>query len=577
MIERHGVEGESWQMRAQQMEDGQWVDVKKSSKQTPKVAPKVVKSAKKTPSNALKKTGKRPLYADILKKNLGKTPKKSQAASKASGVVTKNLVKKDVKRLQTPKNKKIKSVVSTGHVNSPASIVITKKKTPKKSATEETPKKAPNKKETPKITPKKGTPLAKKGNPKRTSIMDEIPSNPPPNIVTTPGSKKSSGKRYPLNMSAVETNARLGSASSAKKPRRQTIGSPMATPKNRMLERVKRGTPASEKGRRRNSFRESPSAALLSQSLNSDSPGDLNATNFDFDAMETPPVPVELLVSPMAGASGKGKKRKSSGIFSLLGGPGSPQADYTNVAGVKQLVATPRRGRPPKNDLTDVAGVKKMMATPKPIKSPNNTLDNVEGVKKLMSTPKPSKSPVNALEDLKGVKQLLTTPSRGRGCPRKSPKNDLSDVAGVKKMMTTPKDLKSPMNVLDDVRGVKKMMSTPKLTKSPTNSLSDLKGVKKLMKSPGGPMIEPNNDLTNVEGVKELLRSPKAAQKTPKNDLTNVAGVKHMFATPKHDKGPNNDLTNVAGVKQLMKSAKAQKSPKNALDDLTGVAELVQP
>ena len=294
------------------------VDVKKSSKQTPKVAPKVVKSAKKTPSNALKKTGKTPivlksvkrtLYADILKKNLGKTPKKSQAASKASGVVTKNLVKKDVKRLQTPKNKKIKSVLSTGHVNSPASIVITKKKTPKKSATEETPKKAPNKKETPKITPKKGTPLAKKGTPKRTSIMDEIPSNTPPNIVvTTPSSKKSSEKRYPLNMSAVETHARLGSASSAKKPRRQTIGSPMATPKNRMLERVKRGTPASEKGRRRNSFRESPSAALLSQSLNSDSPGDLNATNFDFDAMETPPVPVELLVSPMAGASGKGKE-----------------------------------------------------------------------------------------------------------------------------------------------------------------------------------------------------------------------------------------------------------------------------
>ena len=64
----------------------------------------------------------------------------------------------------------------------------------------------------------------------------------------------------------------------------------------------------SEKGRRRNSFRERPSSAVLSQSLNSDSPGDLNATNFDFDAMETPTVPVELLVSPMAGVSGKGKK-----------------------------------------------------------------------------------------------------------------------------------------------------------------------------------------------------------------------------------------------------------------------------
>lgn len=28
MIERHGVEGESWQMRAQELDDGQWIDVK---------------------------------------------------------------------------------------------------------------------------------------------------------------------------------------------------------------------------------------------------------------------------------------------------------------------------------------------------------------------------------------------------------------------------------------------------------------------------------------------------------------------------------------------------------------------
>jgi len=248
------------------------------------------------------------------------------------------------------------------------------------------------------------------------------------------------------------------------------------TPQNKLLNRIK-GTPKSAKGKRA-SFHATPSKDFLSQSLSiPGTPSDLNATDFDFDSVQTPALPVEMFVSPMSGKSNKKSSRRSSGVGGLMSDSDTPKADYTNVRGVKQLLKTP--GAPPKspmNDLTNVAGVKKLMATPKVAKSPKNDLTNVGGVKKLLKTPGGApKSPANSLTDLKGVKQLMKTP----GGAQKSPKNDLTNVGGVKKLMKTPGGA----------------------PKSPANSLTDLRGVKQLMKTPGGAQKSPKNDLTNVAGV----------------------------------------------------------------------------
>ena len=82
---------------------------------------------------------------------------------------------------------------------------------------------------------------------------------------------------------------------------RKSLGAtPTATPKNKLLSRIKdQPAPNSEKVKKNYSFRDSPQS-FLSQSLNvSESPGNLDVTNFDFDAVSTPTLPVEMLVSPI--------------------------------------------------------------------------------------------------------------------------------------------------------------------------------------------------------------------------------------------------------------------------------------
>ena len=82
---------------------------------------------------------------------------------------------------------------------------------------------------------------------------------------------------------------------------RKSLGAtPTATPKNKLLSRIKdHPAPNSEKVKKNYSFRDSPQS-FLSQSLNvSESPGNLDVTNFDFDAVSTPTLPVEMLVSPI--------------------------------------------------------------------------------------------------------------------------------------------------------------------------------------------------------------------------------------------------------------------------------------
>ena len=75
--------------------------------------------------------------------------------------------------------------------------------------------------------------------------------------------------------------------------------------------------PKSDKGPKRHSFRGSPNKDFLSQSLTlSGSPRDLDVTNFDFDSVSTPTLPVEMLVSPMQQVS-RYHNKQSSPLFHI--------------------------------------------------------------------------------------------------------------------------------------------------------------------------------------------------------------------------------------------------------------------
>ena len=152
------------------------------------------------------------------------------------------------------------------------------------------------------------------------SDLLQTPQATPEIIVSTAtpkSGKKSSEKRYPKNLSVTQTHARLGNTPESKRRQSMIVGgrkslgtpvrgrkslgaTPTATPKNKLLSRIKdHPAPNSEKVKKNYSFRDSPQS-FLSQSLNvSESPGNLDVTNFDFDSVSTPTLPVEMLVSPM--------------------------------------------------------------------------------------------------------------------------------------------------------------------------------------------------------------------------------------------------------------------------------------
>ena len=202
-------------------------------RRTPKVkAVKKTPKMVKTPRSVAKKLGvgtpavnksiKKTLWSEVVKKNLGKTPKKGKISASSSTAASK-LVKKTkpvaAVAVRTP-TKQVKSLITTGHANSPAPIIITKRN-----------KKA----ETPVLT--------KKGRKSDTKKAEKVPDNTnyegvsemmaTPEIVVTapsPRGRKSSEKRYPQKLSIVETHKRIGRKSISTPTRgRQSVGSPLVT------------------------------------------------------------------------------------------------------------------------------------------------------------------------------------------------------------------------------------------------------------------------------------------------------------------------------------------------------------
>ncbi|XP_060719223.1 proliferation marker protein Ki-67 isoform X1 [Tachysurus vachellii] len=267
----------------------------------------------------------------------------------------------------------------------------------------------------------------------------------------------------------------------------------------------------------------------------------------------------------------------------LLKTPKEPKLlQEVSFEGVKELLNTPeQKGTPLAEELT---GLKRLKTPKVTINSPvvcavalkrltKTLMDKTEqeedltGVKQLMKTPKQKEDLVE--EDLTGIQEMMITPKQNYQLiePKKQPIRE--DLTGIQQMMKTPKLKKKPVE--EDLTGVKQMMKTPKLKKQQVEE--DLTGVKQMMKTPKLKKQQVEEDLT---GIQEMMKTPKQKnqlieqKKQPiKEDIT---GIQQMMKTPKLKIKPvEEDLT---GVKQMMKTPKLKKQPVE--EDLTGIQEMMK-
>ncbi|KAI5619695.1 proliferation marker protein Ki-67 isoform X2 [Silurus asotus] len=240
------------------------------------------------------------------------------------------------------------------------------------------------------------------------------------------------------------------------------------------------------------------------------------------------------------------------------------------LTGVKRLMRTPKQKPEPIEDLRG-----KLLKTPKEPKLPQE--ESLEGVQELFKTPKRTEtslevknSPVVCAvrlqrldkteknkqeEDLTGVKRLMKTPKQKKQVIEE-------DLTGIQQMMKTPKLRRQPLE--EDLTGVKQMMKTPKQKKRAVDE--DLTGIKQMLKTPKLKKQPVEEDLT---GIEQLMKTPKLSKQLVGEDPT---GVQQKIETPKQKKQPvEEDLT---GVKQQVKTPKQKKQPVE--EDLTGIQQKIE-
>ncbi|XP_059708211.1 proliferation marker protein Ki-67 isoform X2 [Haemorhous mexicanus] len=267
-----------------------------------------------------------------------------------------------------------------------------------------------------------------------------------------------------------------------------------------------------------------------------------------------------------------------SGIKRLMKTPRQKLEPVEALSGIKQLLKTPKQKLEPVEVLS---GIRQLMKTPKQklepvevlsgikqlLKTPDQKLEPVEvlsGIKRLMKTPKQKLEPV---EVLSGIKQLLKTPDQKL--------EPIEVLSGIKQLLKTPKQKLEPTEVLSGIKhlrtpkqkleavealsGIKQLLKTPKQRLEPVEALS---GIRHLMRTPKQ-KLEPVEDLS---GIKHLMRTPKQKLE-PVEDLS---GIKHLVRTPKQKLEPVEALS---GIKHLMRTPKQKLEP---VEDLSGIKHLVR-
>ncbi|KAK1164394.1 microtubule-associated protein futsch-like isoform X2 [Acipenser oxyrinchus oxyrinchus] len=123
--------------------------------------------------------------------------------------------------------------------------------------------------------------------------------------------------------------------------------------------------------------------------------------------------------------------------------------------GCKKLMRTPKQKAEP---LVALTGVKRLMKTPK---QKSKQIEDFRGLKRLLRTPKKPK--VQIIEDFVGVKRIMTTPKQ-----KASP---VEDMVGIKRLMRTPKHKGESV---EDMSGISRTMKSPKLKMAPVEGFAVL-------------------------------------------------------------------------------------------------------
>uniref|UniRef100_A0A8C3LFD7 PP1-binding domain-containing protein n=1 Tax=Chrysolophus pictus TaxID=9089 RepID=A0A8C3LFD7_CHRPC len=220
-----------------------------------------------------------------------------------------------------------------------------------------------------------------------------------------------------------------------------------------------------------------------------------------------------------------------SGIKQLMKTPKQKLEPVESLSGIKQLMKTPKQKLEPVESLS---GIKQLMKTPKQKSEPAEVLS---AIKQLLKTPKQKLEPA---EVLSGIKQLMKTP--------KQKLEPVESLSGIKELLKTPKQKSEPADVLSDI---KKLLRTPKQKSKPAEVLS---GIKQLMETPRE-KLEP---VESLSGIKQLLRTPK--QKSEPAEA--LSGIKQLMKTPKQKLEP---VESLSGIKQLMKTPEEKLKPAEVL------------
>ncbi|XP_049958818.1 proliferation marker protein Ki-67-like [Schistocerca serialis cubense] len=608
----------------------------------------------------------RMLFSEVVKK----TPVKKNIVAKLPSVPISRRRKVPKKpKVHTPRKASVKGINSTGHVDSPETIIIHGKQS---MALKRTIQKIKEESESQKITataPKfedtkdVETSVSVKESSREMNTRKSVSFSPAPQVVAFAASRRISTRKSMKipniteencgmlspndsnlletlpnrktsilkKSSSVETRTELmeidDNSSAVTNLERVRNSSVVSSTPVRVSERQKGRTPSQSPSTPKMKVRMGKSSKCVS--VTNQSPEALNtsivsqaSSTFDFDAVTTPCISVEKLVSPLNTTSSKKQINSDSAkrnvnisaqkIFKDLvadkvidtskwhyhdTNAATSATDACNWTGSEPLAMSSSR----KSDRRSVSFPVNRYSTRKSqgkrsseeVYASSNTTASELNQHDVASPSKKRKVSVNTqeesfiskdaggflvnkLEQLPGV-AVASSPKLDRNSGRVHRISQQPVIVDSNDIEDAKKDLRSSKKSLPDAllsKGyVKQQSPSVRQRKSTINDLRDVTGVTRLFdttKKQGSPA----NDLTDVRGVKQLLKTPKQ-QKLPKNDLTDVRGVKQVLKTPRTQKSPRNDLTDVRGVKRLLRSPlHRQKSPQNDLTDVRGVKKL---
>ncbi|KAL2302686.1 hypothetical protein Nmel_010129 [Mimus melanotis] len=183
------------------------------------------------------------------------------------------------------------------------------------------------------------------------------------------------------------------------------------------------------------------------------------------------------------------------------------------LSGVKRLMKTPRQKSEPAEVLS---GIKELLKTPKQNVEPAEVLS---GIRELLKTPKQELEPVI---DEVALRRLLETPVENRKAVKAVP--------GVTSSKKSPK-LKS--QAMEDMVGISRIFQTPKEKAEPVENTF---GISRLMKSPK----EKYQPVEDFVGLQRLMAEPR--QKSSGSEV-DYAGMTEMFGTPEEMKVRSVNIT----------------------------------